>query len=67
MSKLLRDILQQATGLTSEEQLALISQLSQQLAGKELDGEKAEAKEKTQENAPDWFSAFYTMKMRLAE
>lgn len=68
MSKLFQDILRQATGLTAEEQLALISQLSQQLASMttgDLDSKDAATREK--DLSSDLLSAFYSLKMRLAE
>ncbi|MCI4668631.1 MAG: hypothetical protein MRZ79_10895 [Bacteroidia bacterium] len=70
MSKLFQDILQQATGLTSEEQLALISQLSQQLAGSvNADPERKDSNSNSndKELPADWWSAFYSLKMRFAE
>lgn len=68
MSKLFQDILRQATGLTAEEQLALISQLSQQLAGTSTeDRESKDSPDNDKESPSDWWSAFYSLKMRFAE
>lgn len=68
MSKLFQDILRQATGLTAEEQLALISQLSQQLASTTTGSQESkDASGKDKEMPSDWWSAFYSLKMGFAE
>ncbi len=67
MSKLFQEILQQATGLTAEEQLALISQLSQQLAGTASEDLEKKVNNTDGDASNDWLSAFYALKMRFAE